>query len=82
MCQGVPIVTHLKAFRVHPKYNLLLGEKASSLGKTSIPDSQCNDIYECLVILSLLLKVIDELLSKGVVDFGKKQAYFEKIRSY
>jgi hypothetical protein len=81
MCSGVRITTHLKAYRTHPKYMILAGERIKNLHKISIPDAQSNDIYECLVTLNLLLKILDELLSKKIIDFTKKQEYFEKIRN-
>lgn len=81
MCSGVRITTHLKAYRTHPKYMILAGAKLRGLSKMSIPDAQSNDIYECLVTLNLLLKVLDELLLKKAIDFPKKQAWFEKLRN-
>jgi hypothetical protein len=70
MCSGVRITTHLKAYKTHPKYMLLAGEKIKNLSKMSIPDAQSNDIYECLVTLNLLLKILDELLSKKAIEFS------------
>jgi hypothetical protein len=69
MCSGVRITTHLKAYRTHPKYMILAAAKIRNLGKISIPDAQSNDIYECLVTVNLLLKVLDELLLKKAIDF-------------
>jgi hypothetical protein len=48
---------------------ILAGEKIRNQSKMSIPDAQSNDIYECLVTLNLLLKVLDELLLKKTIDF-------------
>jgi hypothetical protein len=81
MCSGVRITTHLKAYRTHPKYMILAGAKLRDPSKMSIPDAQSNDIYECLVTLNLLLKVLDELLLKKAIDFPKKQAWFETLRN-
>ena len=81
MCSGVRITTHLKAYRTHPKFMILAGAKIRNFTKISIPDAQSNDIYECLVTLNLLFKVLDELLFKQAIDFTKKQAYFDKVRS-
>jgi hypothetical protein len=72
MCSGVRITTHLKAYRTHPKYMILAGEKLKNMSKISIPDAQSNDIYECLVTLNLLLKILDELLLIKAIDFAKK----------
>jgi hypothetical protein len=81
MCSGTKITTHLKAYRTHPKYMILAGEKIRNLSKMSVPDAQSNDIYESLVTLNLLLKVLDELLLKKAIDFSKKQEWFETLRN-
>ena len=47
----------------------------------SIPDAQSNDIYECLVTLELLLKVLDELLSKKAINFDQKQERYGTIKT-
>ena len=47
----------------------------------SVPDAQSNDIYESLVTLNLLLKVLDELLLKKAIDFSQKQEWFETLRN-
>ena len=80
MCSGVRITTHLKAYRTHPKYMILAGAKMIKQAKI-LSEAQSNDIYECLVTLNLLLKVLDELLLKKVIDFTKKQTYFDKVRN-
>ena len=80
MCSGVRITTHLKAYRTHPKYMILAGAKMIKQAKI-LSEAQSNDIYECLVTLNLLLKVLDELLLKMVIDFTKKQTYFDKVRN-
>ena len=80
MCSGVRITTHLKAYRTHPKYMILAGAKMIKQAKI-LSEAQSNDIYECLVTLNLLLKVLDELLLKKVIDFTKKQTYFDQVRN-
>ena len=47
----------------------------------SVPDVQSNDIYESLVTLNLLLKVLDELLLKKTIDFSQKQEWFDTVRN-
>ena len=47
----------------------------------SVPDAQSNDIYESLVTLNLLLKVLDELLLKKAIDFSQKQEWFDTVRN-